>query len=82
MEKPKFQIIEDFSNPILGKYEKVLAANGIQVSGIEFICNAESEIFTYEINTNTNYNSDAEEKAGKYGMLELAKVLKGEWEKI
>jgi hypothetical protein len=49
---------------------------------IEFICYAEGEIFTYDINTNTNYNSDAEEKAGKYGMLELAKVLKDEWEKI
>lgn len=44
-----------------------LAANDIQVSGIEFICNAEGEIFSYDINTNTNYISDAEEKAGKYG---------------
>jgi hypothetical protein len=56
--------------------EKFLAANDIQVSGIEFICNAEGEIFTYDINTNTNYISDAEEKEGKYGMLELVKVLK------
>jgi hypothetical protein len=60
---------------------KFLAANDIQVSGIEFICNAEGEIFSYDINTNTNYNSDAEEKAGKYGMLELVKVLKYELEK-
>lgn len=46
-------------------------------------CKYEGEIFTYDINTNTNtnYNSDAEENAGKYGMLELAKVLKDEFGK-
>ncbi|PLR97640.1 ATP-grasp domain-containing protein [Bacillus sp. T33-2] len=74
-EKPKFQVIEGFSDPILEKYEKVLQANNIHVAGIEFIRNADGEIFTYDINTNTNYNSDAEAKAGKYGMLELAKFL-------
>ncbi len=36
------------------------------------------EIFTYDVNTNTNYNADAEKIAGKFGMLELAKVLKEE----
>jgi hypothetical protein len=75
-EKPKFQIIEGFNDPILAKYEQVLAENNIHVAGIEFIRNVEGDIFTYDINTNTNYNSDAEAKAGKYGMLELAKYLK------
>jgi hypothetical protein len=75
-EKPKFQIIQGFDDPILSKYEKVLTENNIQVAGIEFIRNANGDIFTYDINTNTNYNSDAEAKAGKYGMLELAKFLK------
>jgi hypothetical protein len=75
-EKPKFQIIESFDEPILTKYEQVLAENNIQVAGIEFIRNAEGDIFTYDINTNTNYNFDAEAKVGKYGMLELAKYLK------
>ncbi|MFF2450158.1 RimK family alpha-L-glutamate ligase [Neobacillus sp. NPDC058068] len=77
-EKPKFKIIEGFSDPILEKYEQVLAANHIQVAGIEFIRNSAGEIYTYDINTNTNYNSDAEEKAGKFGMLDLAKFLKFE----
>lgn len=81
VQKPKFQIIEGFSNPILNKFEKVLAANSIQVAGIEFICNSDGEIYTYDINTNTNYNPEAEKKAEKYGMLELAKVLKNELEK-
>lgn len=75
-EKPKFQVIEDFEDEILDRYKEVLARNGIQVAGIEFIRNAEGDIFTYDINTNTNYNSEAEEKAGMYGMLELAAYLK------
>lgn len=73
--KPKFQIVSDFQDPIIEKYESFLAANGIQVAGIEFIRNQAGEIFTYDINTNTNYNSDAEATAGIYGMLEVAKFL-------
>jgi hypothetical protein len=73
--KPKFQIIEDFQEPIIKKYEEVLAANDISVAGIEFIRNENGDIFTYDINTNTNYNSDAEAAAGRYGMLEVAKFL-------
>ncbi|GED33606.1 ATP-grasp domain-containing protein [Brevibacillus centrosporus] len=73
--KPKFQIVKDFQDPIIEKYESFLAANGIQVAGIEFIRNQSGEIFTYDINTNTNYNSDAEAAAGIYGMLEVAKFL-------
>ncbi len=75
-EKPKFQIIEGFDDGIIEKYKDVLARNDIQVAGIEFIKNADGDIYTYDINTNTNYNSDAEAKAGKYGMLELASLLK------
>ncbi|SET01756.1 hypothetical protein SAMN05216389_104182 [Oceanobacillus limi] len=74
-EKPKFEIIEHFDDPIIEKYEKFLQQNNIDVAGIEFIRNNNGEIFTYDVNTNTNYNSDAEAKAGKYGMLELAKFL-------
>jgi hypothetical protein len=80
--KPKFQIVENFADPILEKYEQVLAANGIQIAGIEFIRNQNGEIFTYDINTNTNYNSDAEEAAQTFGMLEVAKFLGSELEKL
>ncbi|GER73994.1 ATP-grasp domain-containing protein [Weizmannia acidilactici] len=81
-QKPKFQIIDDFNEPIIQKYEELLRGNGIKVAGIEFIRNADGEIFTYDINTNTNYNSDAEAAAGKYGMLELAKFLRAELENV
>ncbi len=37
------------------------------------IRNQEGEIFTCDINTNTNYNSDDEARAGKSGILELVK---------
>ncbi|WP_026694557.1 ATP-grasp domain-containing protein [Peribacillus kribbensis] len=80
-QKPKFQIIEDFQEEIIEKYEKFLKANSIEVAGIEFIRNEKGEIFTYDINTNTNYNSEAEAKAGKYGMLEAAKFFAAELEK-
>jgi hypothetical protein len=74
-EKPKFQVIEGFNDPIIEKYKSVFEANNIDVAGIEFIRNEQGEIFTYDINTNTNYNSDAEARAGKFGMLQLAKFL-------
>ncbi|MGG3468936.1 alpha-L-glutamate ligase [Neobacillus pocheonensis] len=80
--KPKFQIIEGFNDPLIKKYEQVIAANKIDVAGIEFIRNTDGDIFTYDINTNTNYNSDAEEIAGKFGMLELAKFLKDELDNL
>lgn len=71
----KFQVIEGFDDPIIKKYEELLRSNHILVAGIEFIRNEQGQIFTYDINTNTNYNSDAEAKVEKYGMLELAKYL-------
>jgi hypothetical protein len=76
--KPKFKVIEDFQNPIIEKYSIFLNANGIHIAGIEFITNKEGEIFTYDINTNTNYNSDAEAVAGMSGMGEIAKYLGSE----
>ncbi|MFX3659620.1 MAG: RimK family alpha-L-glutamate ligase [Ectobacillus sp.] len=79
--KPKFQIIEGFSDPILQKYEEVLAANGISIAGIEFIRDKNGKIYTYDINTNTNYNPEAEAAARKFGMLEVAKLLGEELKK-
>ncbi len=81
-EKPKFRIVEGFVDPIIEKYEQFLQENEIQVAGIEFIRNSRGEIFTYDVNTNTNYNADAEKAAGKYGMLELAKLLGRELEGV
>ncbi|MGX1902074.1 ATP-grasp domain-containing protein [Thermolongibacillus altinsuensis] len=80
--KPKFEIIDGFDDPIIEKYERFLAENQVDVAGIEFIRDEQGNIFTYDVNTNTNYNSDAEAAAGKYGMLELAKFLGEELQKV
>ncbi|GAA0502870.1 hypothetical protein GCM10008986_33130 [Salinibacillus aidingensis] len=71
----KFQIQKGFDHPVLQQYEQVLSANNIQVAGIEFIKDKSGNLYTYDINTNTNYNSDAESVAEQYGMLEVAKYL-------
>lgn len=81
-EKPKFQILQDFNDPIIEKYEAMLAANNVKVAGIEFIRNAAGELFTYDINTNTNYNSDAEATAGIFGMRAVAEFLGSELNKL
>ncbi|PYZ96159.1 alpha-L-glutamate ligase [Alteribacter lacisalsi] len=77
-EKPrsKFEIIDEFSSQLIQKYEAFLAANGIAFAGIEFIEDANGTVYTYDVNTNTNYNPKAEAAAGVYGMKELAAYLK------
>ncbi|BCB02830.1 ATP-grasp domain-containing protein [Bacillus sp. KH172YL63] len=74
-EKPKFQIRDGYSDAIIQRYEAFLQENGIDVAGIEFIEDQEGTKYTYDVNTNTNYNRDAEVEYGRYGMLELAKHL-------
>jgi hypothetical protein len=72
---PRFEVIERFSHPIVERYRKVLAANDIEIGGVEFIADAAGELYTYDINTNTNYNSAAEERAGKFAMPAVAAFL-------
>jgi hypothetical protein len=72
----KFQILHDYRPDFIEQYEAFLAQNNIKVAGIEAIRDSEGKAYTYDVNTNTNYNSDAEEKAQVFAMLELAKYLK------
>lgn len=74
-QRPMFEILKNFQHPVLQKYETFLAENEITFAGIEFITDKDGEIYTYDVNTNTNYNSDAEEAARTYAMLEMAKYL-------
>ena len=76
-DQMKFKIVENPHTSLIEKYESFLKANEIGIAGIEFIQGEDNSIYTYDINTNTNYNSEAEAKAEKYGMLEIAKYLKG-----
>jgi hypothetical protein len=61
-----------------GVYDMVslrLADNGIGIAGIEFIVDRAGELYTYDVNTNTNYNGDAERAAGVSGMRAIAAYL-------
>ena len=79
---PRFRILPDFNHPILGAYQKFIAANGIEVAGIEFITDTHGELYTYDVNTNTNYNASAEAVAQKFGMKTIARFLGRELQKL
>ena len=74
----KFMIIKNYENPDIEKYESFLKKNNIEIAGIEYITDKTGQRYTYDVNTNTNYNTVAEKKVNKDGMLEIAKFLKTE----
>jgi hypothetical protein len=76
--RAKFTIIDGIDPALRRRYEAFLAANGIDVAGIEFITGADGMVYTYDINTNTNYNPGAEARAGRSGMETLARYLGNE----
>ncbi len=78
----KFMILNDFSNPILEKYQKVLKNNHIEIAGVEFLEDDKGQLYSYDINTNTNYNSIAESLSEKKGMKAIAYFLKRELEAL
>ncbi|MGE6516837.1 ATP-grasp domain-containing protein [Lysinibacillus sphaericus] len=74
-QKPKFHIVNDFPNELIERYEAFLTRNKVRVAGIESIIDEDGHVFTYDVNTNTNYNADAEKAANQYGMLAVANYL-------
>ena len=76
--RAKFTIIDNIDPALKQRYQAFLAANAIDVAGIEFISDADGTVYTYDVNTNTNYNPDAEACAGRSGMAELARYLGAE----
>jgi len=73
--RAKFTIIDDIDPALKHRYEAFLAANDIGVAGIELITDAAGAVYTYDVNTNTNYNPEAENRAGRSGMNTLARYL-------
>jgi hypothetical protein len=71
----KFRISEGFGSPLIARYEAFLAANDIGIAGIEFIVDRDGTPWTYDVNTNTNYNPEAEAIAGRSGMGAIARHL-------
>jgi hypothetical protein len=78
LPRAKFTIVDDIDPSLKDRYEAFLAANDIEVAGIEFIRDADGGVYTYDVNTNTNYNPDAERVAGRSAMAALARFLGGE----
>jgi hypothetical protein len=73
-----FEIIRGFDDPAIGRYRQFMAANGVGITGIEFIRDAAGVMYTYDVNTNTNYNGDAESHGpGRFGMRAIATYLGG-----
>jgi glutathione synthase/RimK-type ligase-like ATP-grasp enzyme len=75
---PRFRVIDGFAHPIVERYRRFIADNGIGIAGIEFITDRDGELYTYDVNTNTNYNGDAEREAGIFGMRAIAAYLRDE----
>jgi hypothetical protein len=73
----KFRILRDFDHPLIPRWQAFLAANDIGIAGVEFIVDEAGRAFTYDVNTNTNYNPDAEAKDGRHGMGAIAGYLGG-----
>ena len=55
-------------DPIVRAYLAFCAEHAIDAAGIEFVEDREGRRFTYDINMNTNYNSDVEAVSGVHGM--------------
>ena len=71
-----FRIWDSFDEPLLLKrYEAFLKENTIEVAGIEFITDIHGRHWTYDVNTNTNYNQSAELQANRSAPKELALFL-------
>ncbi|GAC28289.1 ATP-grasp domain-containing protein [Brumicola pallidula] len=73
--KAKFEILENYRPAFIDSYEKFLKDNNIQIAAIEAIQDSNGISYAYDVNTNTNYNSDAEKIVGQFAMLEIANYL-------
>ncbi|WP_261817106.1 ATP-grasp domain-containing protein [Vibrio gallicus] len=74
----KFEVTTQLdSYPLIKQHERFLSDNHIDIAGIEVICDASGKWYSYDVNTNTNYNSKAETRAGlpKSGMEAIADYL-------
>lgn len=63
----KFTIIDGIPDTLRVRLERFLAGAGIEVAGIEFIADQTGRTLVYDVNTNTNYNPEAELRAGRAG---------------
>ncbi|HZU89291.1 MAG TPA: alpha-L-glutamate ligase [Stellaceae bacterium] len=76
--RARFTIIDDIDAGLKRRYEAFLARNDIGVAGIECIADRDGTVYTYDVNTTTNYNPEAEARAGRSAMDAFARYLGSE----
>jgi len=64
-------------HPLVVRLEEFLAAQGIEVAGVEFIETVDGRVVPYDVNTNTNYNPDVERESSVSATAALAAFLGG-----
>ncbi|NRB48403.1 MAG: alpha-L-glutamate ligase [Saprospiraceae bacterium] len=81
---PNFTLLEDFWIPEIEKCETFLEANQIEIAGMEFLESEAGDRYFYDVNTNTNYNTKAEQECSSNyeGLQQVARFLKKEWEAV
>ena len=87
LKRNTFEIDLNFENSDIGqktipKMKQLMKNEGINVEAFEFVCDENSKPYFYDINTNTNYNSDAEKRANVSAMKSLAIYLKNSLYKL
>ena len=75
-----FALREDVPAALIDRYKAFLNREQIDVAGIEFIEDADGQIWTYDINGTTNYSPEVENKHDLSGMAAVADLLKRELE--
>ena len=75
-----FEVVDGFADSEIGRtlvprMQTVMADEGLDVTAFEFILDPDGRPYVYDINTNTNYNSEAESRAGVSAMGQLAAYL-------
>jgi len=63
----KFTVVDNVDPGFITRLEGFLERAGVDVAGIEFIVGSDGRPLVYDVNTNTNYNPDAEARAGIAG---------------
>lgn len=82
--RPAFRIVPSIDAGLKARLERFLRLAGIEIAGIEFATGHDGVPRVYDVNTNTNYNPEAEAAAGiqQTGMGAIARFLKGELERL
>lgn len=76
----KFNIRSNYENSDLEKYRNFLINNDIAIGALEYSKDMDGIRYVYDVNTNTNYNSTAEQRDGNVtgGMRKIAEELTNE----